>query len=124
MAPCAVHALKGLACRARVTPAHAEVTKSIIFSMGPKLWYPTLCVCVFIHWCSYFRTGDLLKIDAVGHVHFVDRIGDTFRWKGENVATTEVAEVVSLVPGIAEANIYGVRACLHAIVLGYGGGCM
>jgi fatty-acyl-CoA synthase len=39
----------------------------------------------------------------------VDRIGDTFRWKGENVATSEVAEVISGVPGIEEANIYGVE---------------
>ena len=59
--------------------------------------------------CSYFRTGDLLKIDDNGRVHFVDRIGDTFRWKGENVATTEVAEVVSQYSGVAEANVYGVR---------------
>jgi len=58
---------------------------------------------------SYFRTGDLLKMDAGGYVSFVDRIGDTFRWKGENVATTEVAEVVSLFEGIAEANVYGVQ---------------
>ena len=58
----------------------------------------------------YFRSGDLLKLDARGYYYFVDRIGDTFRWKGENVATTEVAEVVSLEPGIAEANVYGVRS--------------
>jgi len=56
----------------------------------------------------WFRTGDLLRQDAQGYFYFVDRIGDTFRWKGENVATSEVAEALSLVPGIGEANVYGV----------------
>ena len=58
---------------------------------------------------DYFRTGDLLRLDEDGFYFFVDRIGDTFRWKGENVATSEVAEVVSVVPGVEEANIYGVE---------------
>lgn len=58
---------------------------------------------------AYFRTGDLLRKDADGFYFFVDRIGDTFRWKGENVATSEVAEVISIVPGIEEANVYGVE---------------
>jgi fatty-acyl-CoA synthase len=57
----------------------------------------------------YFRTGDLLKRDALGYFYFVDRIGDTFRWKGENVATSEVAEALSLYPGVKEANVYGVK---------------
>jgi fatty-acyl-CoA synthase len=57
----------------------------------------------------WFRTGDLLRKDKEGFVYFVDRIGDTFRWKGENVSTNEVAEVVSAVPGIAECNVYGVQ---------------
>jgi len=57
----------------------------------------------------YFRTGDLIKRDEFGYYYFVDRIGDTFRWKGENVATTEVAEVLSTIPGIKEANVYGVK---------------
>lgn len=57
---------------------------------------------------QWFRTGDLLKQDALGYFYFVDRIGDTFRWKGENVATSEVAEAISVYPGVKEANVYGV----------------
>jgi fatty-acyl-CoA synthase len=57
----------------------------------------------------WFRTGDLMKQDADGYFYFVDRIGDSFRWKGENVATSEVAEAVSVFPGVAEANVYGVK---------------
>ncbi len=57
---------------------------------------------------AYFRTGDLLKQDRHGYYYFVDRIGDTFRWKGENVATSEVAGVLSRFPAIREANVYGV----------------
>jgi fatty-acyl-CoA synthase len=56
----------------------------------------------------YFRTGDLLRLDEEGFFYFVDRIGDTFRWKGENVATSEIAEVIGVHPGVKEANIYGV----------------
>jgi fatty-acyl-CoA synthase len=58
---------------------------------------------------TFFRTGDLLRMDDDGFYYFVDRIGDTFRWKGENVATSEVAEVISGVGGVNEANIYGVE---------------
>jgi len=58
---------------------------------------------------AWFRTGDLLKRDKTGYFFFIDRIGDTFRWKGENVATSEVAEAISVFPGIKEANIYGVK---------------
>ncbi|MGZ6016433.1 MAG: long-chain-acyl-CoA synthetase, partial [Phenylobacterium sp.] len=57
---------------------------------------------------SWFATGDLMKSDADGYLYFVDRIGDTFRWKGENVATSEVAEALSVFPGVLEANVYGV----------------
>ncbi len=56
----------------------------------------------------WYRTGDLLSKDEKGHVYFVDRIGDTFRWKGENVSTTEVAKVLSAYDGIETANVYGV----------------
>ncbi len=64
---------------------------------------------VFTPGDSYYRTGDLMRRDAQGYYYFVDRIGDTFRWKGENVATSEVAEAMSVFPGIAEANVYGVH---------------
>ncbi|MEO0591401.1 MAG: long-chain-acyl-CoA synthetase [Pseudomonadota bacterium] len=58
---------------------------------------------------KWFRTGDLVRRDADGYVYFVDRIGDTYRWKGENVATNEVSDVVSKYPGIETANAYGVE---------------
>jgi fatty-acyl-CoA synthase len=57
---------------------------------------------------AWFRTGDLMRKDEKGYYYFVDRVGDTFRWKGENVSTSEVSEAISAFPGIREANVYGV----------------
>jgi len=57
----------------------------------------------------WYHSGDLLKVNSEGYFFFVDRIGDTFRWKGENVATTEVAEALCEVPAVLEANVYGVQ---------------
>jgi fatty-acyl-CoA synthase len=64
---------------------------------------------VFARGDAWYRTGDLMRRDAGGFFYFVDRIGDTFRWKGENVATAEVAAAITAFPGIVEANVYGVR---------------
>uniref|UniRef100_A0A4W5QGT3 long-chain-fatty-acid--CoA ligase n=1 Tax=Hucho hucho TaxID=62062 RepID=A0A4W5QGT3_9TELE len=61
----------------------------------------------------YFNTGDLLRIDEQNFVQFQDRVGDTFRWKGENVATTEVADILTMVDSIEEANVYGVKVEGH-----------
>ncbi len=68
---------------------------------------------VFTPGDRWFRTGDLMRKDASGYFYFVDRIGDTFRWKGENVATTEAANVLRACPGIADAVAYGVTVPGH-----------
>ena len=72
----------------------------------------------------YFRTGDLLRRDEDDYFYFVDRIGDTYRWKGENVSTAEVADVLTGAPGVREATVVGVpvpgmegQAGLAALVL-------
>ena len=79
---------------------------------------------VFAPGDAWYRTGDLMRKDAQGFFYFVDRVGDTFRWKGENVSTCEVAEAISAFSGIAQATVYGVaipktdgRAGMAALVI-------
>ena len=79
---------------------------------------------VFVNGDAWFRTGDLMRRDERGYFYFVDRVGDTFRWKGENVSTTEVAETIAACPGVIDAVVYGVtvprtegRAGMAAIVV-------
>jgi acyl-CoA synthetase (AMP-forming)/AMP-acid ligase II len=61
----------------------------------------------------WYRTGDALRRDPDGRWFFMDRLGDTFRWKSENVSTAEVAEALGSFPGIQEANVYGVTVPGH-----------
>uniref|UniRef100_A0A8P4G4P0 long-chain-fatty-acid--CoA ligase n=1 Tax=Dicentrarchus labrax TaxID=13489 RepID=A0A8P4G4P0_DICLA len=68
---------------------------------------------VFVKGDAYFNTGDLMAEDQEGFICFRDRVGDTFRWKGENVATTEVTETLGLVEFIQEVNVYGVEIPGH-----------
>jgi fatty-acyl-CoA synthase len=81
---------------------------------------------VFDQGDAWFRTGDLMRKDESGYFYFVDRIGDTYRWKGENVSTSEVSETITAFPGITEASVYGVavpgtegRAGMATIVSDY-----
>ncbi|EPE03835.1 fatty acid transporter [Ophiostoma piceae UAMH 11346] len=62
---------------------------------------------------AWFRTGDVMLKDIEGRTYFHDRIGDTFRWKSENVSTTEVAQAVGLHESVVEANVYGIALPGH-----------
>lgn len=58
---------------------------------------------------AWFNTGDLMRDIGCKHAQFVDRLGDTFRWKGENVSTTEVESVLGVFDGVEDAVVYGVE---------------
>jgi fatty-acyl-CoA synthase len=79
---------------------------------------------VFAEGDAWYRTGDLMRQDEQGFFYFVDRVGDTFRWKGENVSTGEVTAVITACPGVSDAAVYGVavpgtegRAGMAAVVV-------
>jgi fatty-acyl-CoA synthase len=62
----------------------------------------------FVAGDAWYRTGDLMRKEPNGFYYFVDRLGDTFRWKGENVSTCEVSEAIMTFPGVDQATVYGV----------------
>jgi citronellyl-CoA synthetase len=64
---------------------------------------------VFQRGDAWFNTGDLIRDIGYGHAQFVDRTGDTFRWKGENVSTTEVEAVANTLPQVSQSSVYGVK---------------
>tara|TARA_R110002073_G_scaffold2938_3_gene19187 strand:- start:31975 stop:33828 length:1854 start_codon:yes stop_codon:yes gene_type:complete len=58
---------------------------------------------------AWFNTGDMMRDIGFRHAQFVDRLGDTFRWKGENVSTTEIEQIVDQFDGVVETVVYGVE---------------
>ena len=58
---------------------------------------------------KYFLTGDILRMDEESYLYFCDRTGDTFRWKGENVSTTEVEATVANILELRDVVVYGVE---------------
>ncbi|MEC7118804.1 MAG: long-chain-acyl-CoA synthetase [Pseudomonadota bacterium] len=88
-----------------------EITKRSPFDgyTDPEKSKASIFQDVFEKGDQYFNTGDLVRDIGFRHAQFVDRLGDTFRWKGENVSTTEVENIVADHPKVAEAVVYGVE---------------
>lgn len=88
-----------------------EITKRAPFDgyTDPEKNKAVIFTDVFKKGDRYFNTGDLVRDIGFRHAQFVDRLGDTFRWKGENVSTTEVENLVCGHDQISEAVAYGVE---------------
>jgi acyl-CoA synthetase (AMP-forming)/AMP-acid ligase II len=92
-----------------------EVTEGAPFDgyTDPRAGESKLIRNAFKQGDCWFNTGDLVRDQGWRHIQFVDRLGDTFRWKGENVATTEVEAALRSAPGVEDCTVYGV-AVPHA----------
>ena len=88
-----------------------EVTEALPFSgyTDPKETEKKILRNVFAEGDCFFNFGDLVMNQGFRHVQFMDRMGDTFRWKGENVSTGEVEKAVMKMPEITECTVYGVK---------------
>ncbi|XP_015267208.1 PREDICTED: long-chain fatty acid transport protein 3 [Gekko japonicus] len=83
------------------------------YAGGRELTEAKLLRNVFADGDSFFNTGDLMLRDSRGFIYFWDRTGDTFRWKGENVATTEVGETLATLESFQDVTVYGVTVPGH-----------
>lgn len=99
----------------RVEVGEAGLTLGEITDLSPFAGYTDKAATeakifrdVFAKGDAWFNTGDLLRDIGYGHAQFVDRLGDTFRWKGENVSTTEVEKVANAFAHISMSMVYGV----------------
>ncbi|KAK5220097.1 hypothetical protein LTR72_007628 [Exophiala xenobiotica] len=90
----------------RIDPLTAQFTT---YYKNENAWEKRQLRDVFERGDMWFRSGDMMRQDSDGCVYFVDRLGDTFRWRSENVSTNEVSDVLGRFPQIAEANVYGVE---------------
>lgn len=89
----------------RIDPATAQFTT---YYKNDESWTKRQLRDVFQKGDLWFRSGDMMRQDRDGRVYFVDRLGDTFRWRSENVSTNEVSDTIGKFDQIAEANVYGV----------------
>lgn len=80
---------------------------------NPKATAAKVMRNVFVKGDAWFRTGDVIQQSNEGLMYFMDRIGDTFRWKSENVSTAEVSQALGMHPAVREANVYGVELPNH-----------
>ncbi|KAK9952525.1 hypothetical protein ABG768_018359 [Culter alburnus] len=89
----------------------SQITQKTQFSgyaRDPKQTEKKKLYNVFEKGDVYFNSGDLFRTDHENFIYFQDRVGDTFRWKGENVSTNEVSDILTMATSIEEANVYGV----------------
>ncbi|XP_051741050.1 very long-chain acyl-CoA synthetase [Ctenopharyngodon idella] len=89
----------------------SQITQKAQFSgyaRDPKQTEKKKLYNVFEKGDIYFNSGDLFRTDHENFIYFQDRVGDTFRWKGENVSTNEVSDILTMATSIEEANVYGI----------------